>query len=152
MKISEMMHLLKSIGVDYSNDPKNRKLSFRTNAITPNRLCDVVVVYDEKGVIDDMLGEPILQDELDNIIKEENKNKKKNGKTQYELKAEELIDLILIECESEDGFEVSKLDWAKEAERKICEELVKQGKIELIGHDFENNYYGIKQNKFGNLE
>jgi len=142
MKISEMMHLLKAIGIEYKNDPKNRKLNFRTNAITPNRLCDVVVVYDEKGVIDDMLGEPILQDELEKIVEEEKKLKPQ--KTKEQTKMDEIVELILIECESEDGYAVSKLDWAKDGERKICEQLVQEGKIELIGFDFANNYYGIK--------
>jgi hypothetical protein len=142
MKIQELMRLLSAVGIEYKNDPKIRKLKFRTNAITPNRLCDILVVYSEDGKIDDILGEPILQDELNKILEEEKKNKKPKAKTG--VKIEELVELIMIEADSEDGYAVNKSDWMKEAERRICEKLVDEGKLILLGKDFSNYYYQIK--------
>lgn len=139
MKVSDLMRLLKAIGIDYNNDVKTRKLHFRTNAITPNRLCDVVAVYSENGIIDDILGEPILQDELDKIIAEEEKNKKQKPK--MEIKIEEIVELIMIEAESDSGYIISKNDWMKAGERKICQELCELGDIFLFKEDFNNFHY-----------
>lgn len=140
-QISELCQLLKQIDVEYQNCPKTRKVTFRTNAITPDRLCNIVVVYDETGKIDDFLGEPILQEELE---KEVSKQKKRtNRKDEHLLELDQLRELILIESESEDGYTVDKQDWTQAHIRQACSELQNEGLIQISKQNFYKITYTV---------